>query len=64
MIVFADQASSSAPRDGSVYRGFFERSTPRGAMFKAVSWRQDRGWVDLQGVAIDETWRLSAWSPD
>jgi len=33
-------------------------------MFKAVSWSPDRGWIDLHGEAIDEAWRLSAWSPD
>jgi hypothetical protein len=64
MIAPAHQPRSTAPRDGSVYRGFFERTTPRGAMFKAVSWSPDRGWIDLHGEAIDEAWRLSAWSPD
>jgi hypothetical protein len=58
------QTRGDAPRDGRVYRGYFERSSPRGAMFKAVSWSAEQGWIDLLGEPIDEVWRLAAWSPE
>jgi hypothetical protein len=64
MVAPALQSRTAAPRDGSVYRGFFERATPKGAMFRAVSWDPDQGWVDLLGEVIDEAWHLRAWSPD
>ncbi|MFI4933260.1 MAG: hypothetical protein ACHP7N_01460 [Caulobacterales bacterium] len=64
MTALAPRTLEAAPRDGRVYRGYFERSEPKGAMFKAVSWRADRGWIDLEGREVGEAWRLSAWSPD
>jgi hypothetical protein len=64
MTSLADQVPRAAPRDGRVYRGYFERSQPRGAMFKAVRWNHGRGWVDLNDYAVGADWRLSAWSPD
>jgi hypothetical protein len=64
MAALAQQDPDTAPRDGSVYRGFFERAEPRAAMFKAVRWSRRRGWVDLQDQEVGVEWRLSAWSPD
>ena len=64
MVGLATHGSETAPRDGKVYRGYFERSQPRAAMFKAVSWSPGRGWVDLEGEVVGDSWRLSAWSPD
>lgn len=54
----------TAPRDGRVYLGYFERSEPKGAMFKAVRWNDGRGWVDLADQDVGDEWRLTAWSPD
>jgi len=56
--------AETAPKDGCVYRGYFERFQPRGAMFKAVRWNRVRGWVDLEDHDVGGEWRLSAWSPD
>jgi hypothetical protein len=64
MTSLANQTSETAPRDGRVYRGFFERAAPRDAMFIAVSWNAERGWVDLHGDVVGSAWRLSAWTPD
>jgi hypothetical protein len=64
MVALAEHVSGTAPRDGTVYRGYFERSEPRGAMFKAVRWEHRRGWVDLEDHEVGGGWRLTAWSPD
>jgi len=64
MTALASEPADFAPKDGRVYRGYFERSGPRGAVFKAVCWDQRRGWIDLEGRELGSTSRLSAWSPD
>ncbi len=56
--------ASTAPKDGRVYRGYFERPGPRGAIIIATSWTEERGWVDLEGHEIGAEWRLSAWTPE
>ena len=63
MVTLASHAANTAPKDGRVYRGYFERASPKGVMTRAVSWSADRGWVDLSGEPVDAGWRLSAWSP-
>jgi hypothetical protein len=63
MAALDPQPRVAAPKDGRVYHGYFERSAPGSAMVKDVSWRPNRGWVDLHGEPIDNAWRLSAWSP-
>ena len=60
----ASRPADTAPRDGKVYRCYFERSDPLDAMFVAVSWSDERGWIDVAGQEIGRGWRLSAWSPD
>jgi hypothetical protein len=64
MTSVAQHGPETAPKDGRVYRGYFERTVPRGAMFMAVSWDSQRGWVDLQDQEVGGEWRLSAWTPD
>jgi hypothetical protein len=64
MVALAAYATQTAPRDGRVYRAYFERAIPRSTMLKAVRWSHERGWVDLSGEAVGHDWRLSAWSPD
>jgi hypothetical protein len=65
MMGLAPPSPTTAPKDGRVYRGYFERSGRSGSMLKAVSWRAERGsWVDLEGHEVGEDWRLSAWTPD
>jgi|HubBroStandDraft_1064217.scaffolds.fasta_scaffold159247_2 hypothetical protein len=64
MTSLAQHPPATAPRDGRVYRGYFERAKSKGAMFKAVSWDSERGWVDLQDREVGSEWRLSAWTPD
>jgi hypothetical protein len=64
MPTLADHPPETAPKDGRVYRGFFQRAEPRGAMFKAVSWRHQRGWTDLEDLEVGSEWHLSAWTPD
>ena len=64
MTALDPRPAETAPKDGRVYRGYFERADPKGAMFAAVSWKPELGWVDLQGREVGEDWRLSAWSPD
>ena len=63
-VILAHNSAQTAPKDGRVYRGYFERADPQGAMVKAVSWDAKLGWVDLLGHSVDRTWRLSAWSPE
>ena len=63
-VTLAQDPADAAPKDGRVYRGYFERSDPRAAMVKAVSWDETQGWVDLAGNSVGDSWRLSAWSPD
>ena len=64
MATLAENPAETAPKDGSVYRAYFERSAPRGALFKAVRWSDRRGWVDLADQEVGSEWRLSAWTPD
>jgi hypothetical protein len=63
MTMMVPHPAETAPKDGRVYRGFFERAEPRGAMFKAVSWSHRRGWIDLEDREVGSEWRLSAWCP-
>jgi hypothetical protein len=63
-MTLAQHPPETAPRGGRVYRAYFQRSEPKGAVFKAVSWNSRRGWVDLEGHEVGSEWRLSAWSPD
>jgi len=64
MTSLAEHDPRTAPRDGRVYRGYFERSQPKGAMLKAVRWNRGRGWVDLEDHEVGGEWRLSAWTPE
>ena len=64
MTTLAPHRPETAPKDGRVYRGYFERSSPRGSMVKAVSWSPEHGWIGLDGEPMGEEWRLAAWSPD
>jgi hypothetical protein len=60
----APNAAETAPTDGRVIRGYFEREGG-GAVFAAVRWSAELSdWVDLLGSPLGPSWRLTAWGPD
>lgn len=61
----APHPAETAPKDGRVIRGYFERVGSCEVRFMAAAWSVRAGWwVDLYERRLDRGWVLRSWGAD